>query len=40
MEDPLPRFTGIIHERDSAILDEVIYQKSDTPGKWPGHRPG
>jgi hypothetical protein len=33
MEDPLPRFTGIIHERDSAILDEVIYQKSDTPLK-------
>lgn len=32
-EMPVPVFTGIGHERDSVILDEVAHTKFDTPSK-------
>jgi exodeoxyribonuclease VII large subunit len=32
-EAPVPVFTGIGHERDSTVLDEVAQQKFDTPSK-------
>lgn len=32
-EAPLPVFTGIGHERDSTVLDEVAHTKFDTPSK-------
>src|SRR3954467_5056413 len=30
---PIPVFTGIGHERDSTILDEVAHRRFDTPSK-------
>lgn len=30
---PIPAFTGIGHERDSTVLDEVAHTKFDTPSK-------
>lgn len=32
-QSPIPVFTGIGHERDSTILDEVAHTKFDTPSK-------
>ncbi|MBC7605005.1 MAG: hypothetical protein H7255_20405 [Ramlibacter sp.] len=32
-ELPMPVFTGIGHERDSTVLDEVAHTKFDTPSK-------
>jgi exodeoxyribonuclease VII large subunit len=34
---PLPIFTGIGHERDNTILDEIANQRFDTPSKVIGH---
>lgn len=34
---PIPVFTGIGHERDSTILDEVAHQRFDTPSKVSQH---
>ena len=34
---PIPVLTGIGHERDSTILDEVAYRRFDTPSKVANH---
>jgi exodeoxyribonuclease VII large subunit len=34
---PIPIFTGIGHERDSTILDEVAHTRFDTPSKVAHH---
>ena len=34
---PFPIFTGIGHERDNTILDEIANQRFDTPSKVIGH---
>jgi exodeoxyribonuclease VII large subunit len=36
----IPVFTGIGHERDNTILDEVAHQRFDTPSKVIGHISG
>ena len=30
---PIPVFTGIGHERDTTVLDEVAHARYDTPSK-------
>lgn len=37
---PVPVFTGIGHERDNTILDEIANQRFDTPSKVIGHISG
>jgi exodeoxyribonuclease VII large subunit len=36
----IPVFTGIGHERDNTILDEIAHQRFDTPSKVIGHISG